>query len=151
MTVKKLAATFSLDSTDFEKKIKHCMENDVAVALMPPEMGDEKQIENLAYMLLNFVPSPKKTCTACNGTFYFFTRQLEPALKNQEKGVCPICGQLLPTMVLLGVPPNKIRDWILSAGNINPYEIMRDAIDEAIRNGTVTVRKEEKKDGDKSH
>jgi hypothetical protein len=65
-------------------------------------------------------------CQACNGHFFIF-KSKDMEIEKDQKGMCISCGILMTLMVMLKADDDRIKKWMISKGEINPLEILKDA------------------------
>ena len=142
MKDKKIIPTLELDSNQFEEKVLISLEKTGNVRIVPKNLsGRKEEINRFLFALMNTGSSKRILCPACCGKHRYFVKSMEIGSKEDEKGLCDSCGVFMTNMALLGVPMEKIKEWMTSKGEIDPYELMRDAIQDGIKKGDITMDK----------
>lgn len=143
--VKKIIPSLDLESFEFEKKVAYSLKETGNIRINPKIIYSNKDgdMDRFAFALMNTFSSKRKHCSACGGKHYFFVSSHDDS-QIDETGLCEKCGILLQNMGLFGVKDNdKIQEWMKSQGDIDPYDLMRDAIQKDIKEGKVTMKSEE--------
>lgn len=142
---KKIIPSLDLNSKDFEKKVIYSLKETGNVRINPSLIysNEEGDMDRFAFALMNTFSSKRKHCMACGGKHYFFMDHYDDS-QEDETGLCERCGVFLQNMVLFGVEDKKkIQEWMKSEGKIDPYELMREAVDKKVKDGEINMEKKE--------
>lgn len=143
---KKIIPMIDLDSNDFVKKVLYSLDEADGVGTVIPSMGGrDLEMQNFLFLLMNTRPSQRKKCKACNGYHWHFVKEFETKENIDAGMLCSSCGSILVLMSMLEVDKDKTIEWIKSEGKINPFDLLRDAVDKLIKEGKIKVDVQERK------
>ena len=141
---KELVMCLDINSNEFEKKLLYSLFKVKNVRINPVMLYDNKEgdIDRYAFALMNTQSSKKKVCNACGGIHRYFTKKSISEEKGDEKGLCDTCGIILQNLVLFKADQKMIEKWIISNGEIDPYDLMRDGIQNMVKSGEIKMKQE---------
>lgn len=130
-----------LDSDEFEEKVGIALTDaDGMSTIIPNMMGrEQKELQNFLFLLGNTRSSNMKHCKACGANHYIFIKDFEPKSDKATTCLCPQCSNIGLLMVFFKMDGQRIKEWMLSEGKIDPYTLMRDGVDTFIKEGKITV------------
>ena len=148
--VRSIVPALELDSNQFEGKVLIALEKTGNVRIIPKVLSGRKQeLNRFTFALMHTGSSKRKHCRACGGKHRFFVNSFEVNSKEDENVLCDSCGVHLVNLVLFNVPKPEIEKWIISEGSVDPYDLMRDAVQEGIKKGNIKMERVPLKDLDK--
>ena len=144
---KYIVPTLELDSNEFEEKVLISLDKTGYVRIVPKVLYNRiKELNRFTFALMNTFSSKRKHCPACRGKHRYFIKSSDIDIKEDETGLCDSCGVFLENMGFFGVPKDKLKEWIISEGEVDPYDLMRDAIQEGIKRGDIKIQETPFKD-----
>lgn len=140
MTEKKLIAMLTLDSNEFAKKFHLALEevDGVQITGLGPAAYSQEAGENLIFAVMNARSSNVSTCTACCAKHRHLVKELPSGEKGLD-GLCSHCSNMLMWLVKCKVSKETAQAWMKSEGKIDPWNLLRDAVEKLIKSGDIKM------------
>ena len=134
-----------LASNEFEKKVIYSLKKIGNVRINPQYLYDNEKgfVDKFAFAIMNSQSSKKKICPVCKREHYYLTKQSITEQEDNEKGLCEVCGIDGMNMLFLGVPKDKVQEWMMGKSESNVFDLIRDAIQKKIDDGEVEIKWED--------